>query len=107
MPVPSRPLGLVKEILQEYGMEISYAYDDLVFVEHNHFLLQFGASGEHVLFFANEETDAAEAKQIVMALQQSAEKQGIRIEPSGCYRMQAAENNLLSLEFMPLVPAAT
>lgn len=42
MGVPYRPLGLVKEALEQIGIEVSYAYEDLVFIQHNHFLLQFG-----------------------------------------------------------------
>jgi DNA-binding IclR family transcriptional regulator len=36
-----KPLGQVKELVESLGMEISYAYEDLVFLQHNGFLLQF------------------------------------------------------------------
>ena len=32
-----RPLGTVMQLLEELGHEVSYAYDDLVFVNHNGF----------------------------------------------------------------------
>ncbi|WP_372775485.1 hypothetical protein [Mangrovibacterium sp.] len=41
MTIPFRPLSEVKMILEEAGTDISYAYDDLVFVEHTAYMLQF------------------------------------------------------------------
>ena len=46
MTLPYRPLGVVKQLLEEIGMEITYAYDDLIFIQHNPVLLQFGKVGE-------------------------------------------------------------
>ena len=46
MALPYRPLGLVKQLLEEIGIEVTYAYEDLVFVQHNPILLQFGKVGE-------------------------------------------------------------
>ena len=34
------------QLLEELGHEVTYAYDDLVFVNHNGFLLQFDNTGE-------------------------------------------------------------
>lgn len=36
-----KPLGRVKDIVEAAGMTISYVYEDLVFIDHNAFLLQF------------------------------------------------------------------
>ncbi len=44
----TRELGLVREVLTAAGMDISYAYEDLIFLEHNGFLLQF-TEKEHEL----------------------------------------------------------
>lgn len=36
-----RPLGVLKEIIESIGLSLSYAYDDLVFVEGNPFMIRF------------------------------------------------------------------
>lgn len=41
MTVPFRPLGVVRDIVQATGLDISYAYDDLVFSDHSVFILRF------------------------------------------------------------------
>lgn len=46
MGLPYRPLGMVKAMLETIGIEITYSYEDLIFIQHNHFLLQFGKSDE-------------------------------------------------------------
>ena len=41
MTIPFRPLSDVKMILEDAGTDVSYAFDDLIFVEHTAYLLQF------------------------------------------------------------------
>ncbi len=41
-----RPLGEVLEMVQKIGFNISYAYDDLLFSEHNVFILRFDGLNE-------------------------------------------------------------
>ncbi|UZJ42264.1 hypothetical protein OO006_04635 [Prosthecochloris sp. SCSIO W1101] len=41
MKIPHRALGIVREIVTELRHDITYASEDLVFIDHNAYLLQF------------------------------------------------------------------
>ena len=64
MTIPYRPLAIVREIINAMGLEVTYAYEDLVHVEHNAFLLQMGESGEIVNLYFNTESLAEERDKI-------------------------------------------
>lgn len=100
MELPYRPLGLVKEMLETIGMEITYSYEDLVFIQHNHFLLQFGKSGELLLFYTNIETGAEVAAEFFKAVQAVAVTAGFTLLHCGRYRLTPADGENLSLEFL-------
>lgn len=99
MTLPYRPLGVVKQLLEEIGFAITYAYEDLVFIEHNPFLLQFGKTGDLLFFSANVETGEEEARQQFAAIQAQAGAQGMSLRHRGRYRLSEAEGENLSLEF--------
>ncbi len=100
MNIQYRPLGIVKEMLEQIGIEVTYAYEDLVFIKHNHFLLQFGQTGEIVFFHANVEASETDAQQLFTAAQNAAAAQGITLIHRGRYRLSAGEDENLSLEFL-------
>nr|WP_320010388.1 hypothetical protein [uncultured Desulfobulbus sp.] len=100
MAVAFRPLGIVKQFLEEIGIEVTYAYDDLVFIQHNPVLLQFGEVGEELFFYVNVETGEEEASQIFSAIQAKAAGEGITLIQRGKYRLSEGENENLSLEFL-------
>ena len=87
MPVPYRPLGYILNILSEMGLGVTYTYDDLVYVEHNAFLLQMGEQGEMVHLYFNTESDAQERETITTKLQSAGQKWQIHILRSGTYTM--------------------
>lgn len=100
MALPYRPLGLVKQLLQEIGIELTYAYEDLVFIQHNPALLQFGKVGEILFFHTNVETGEEEAAQLFAAIQAKAGSQGITLVQLGRYRLSETAGENLSLEFL-------
>ena len=100
MALPYRPLGVVKQLLEEIGIEITYAYDDLIFIQHNPVLLQFGKVGETLYSYANVETPEDEAGQIFSAIQAKAEAAGMTLIYRGRYRLSETEGENLSLEFL-------
>lgn len=51
MPLPYRPLGYIREVVNQLGLEVTYIYEDLVYIEHNAFLLQMGDRGKSHIFF--------------------------------------------------------
>ena len=99
MGLQYRPLGVVKEMLEQIGIEVTYAYEDLVFIKDNHFLLQFGPVGETLFFRANVETEPGEAQQLFAAILPVAKAQGINLIQRGRYRVSASEGENLSLQF--------
>ena len=100
MALPYRPLGLVKQLLEEIGIELTYAYEDLVFMQHNPALLQFGKVGEILFFYTNEETEAAEAAHLFATIQAKAGSHGITLVQRGRYRLSEVAGENLSLEFL-------
>jgi hypothetical protein len=100
MGLQYRPLGVVKAMLEQIGIEVTYAYEDLVFLKDNHFLLQFGKVGEILFFHANVETVDAEAQQFFAAIQAVASAQDITLIRRGRYRLSAGEDENLSLQFL-------
>jgi hypothetical protein len=100
MALPYRPLGVVKQVLEEIGLEMTYAYEDLIFIQHNPVLLQFGKVGEILFFYANVETADMEAGQLCTLIQAKAGGQGITLLHRGRYRLSEADGERLSLEFL-------
>lgn len=99
MVLAYRPLGVVKQLLEEIGLEITYVYEDLIFIQHNPVLLQFGKVGEILFFYANVETSEEEAGQFFTAIQAKAAGEGITLLHRGRYRLAETEGENLSLEF--------
>ena len=100
MALPYRPLGLVKQFLEEIGIEVTYAFEDLIFIQHNAILLQFGKVGEMLFCYTNEDAEAVEAAQLFVAIQAKAGDHGITLVQRGRYRLSEAEGENLSLEFL-------
>ncbi len=97
--VPHRPLGMVKEILESLGMDISYAYDDLIFIDHNQFLLQFGETATDLLFFRNSRIMPDEAQVQFAVLQSAAMVRGFQLLDQGSFSFTAEDNDTISLQF--------
>lgn len=87
MTVPYRPLGHIREIIDELGLEVTYTFDDLVYIEHNAFLLRMGEQGEMVYLYFNTESEAPERETITTRLQAAAAPRRIQILRSGTYTM--------------------
>ncbi len=99
--VPFRPLGIVAEILEGMKIEITYAYEDLVFTGHNLYLLQFGEKGEDLYFIENEEATAEQLAGHFDALQTRFQEQGITLSPKGKFAASTSDEDELQLRFFP------
>lgn len=97
--VPYRPLGLVKTALENLAVEITYVYEDLIFIEHNHFLLQFGEAGEQMSFYRNQEIDPEESKQQYAILTQALSTVNIALDHGGSYVLKEQDDGTMSLSF--------
>lgn len=96
-----KKLGIVKEIVEATGMGISYAYEDLVFLDHNALLLQFTEESDRLLIHSNREADAEPIKAIVAALKQAALKQEMTFIDGDEYVLSQDEGERINIEFIP------
>jgi len=95
-----RPLGLVKDMLGSMGLELTYAYDDLIFVSHNAFLLQFDDESETVGMFVNVECPQAEVDALVLKTVQAGAAVELKVVMRGRYEMKPNEDDeTFSLHF--------
>jgi len=100
MPVPFRPLGLIRDIVETLGLNVTYTYDDMVYIEHNAFLLRMGEQGEQVHLYFNSESDEQEREKITADLRTAGKKHQINILRSGTYTMTAiVEKESIEIEF--------
>ena len=95
------PLGVVKEIVETAGMGISYAYEDLVFLEHNSFLLQFTESDKEVLIHVNKEADEATVNNDIARLQEVAMDNAMRFINGEIYTLSQDDDETIRLDFCP------
>jgi hypothetical protein len=99
MEAPLRPLGTVIQLLEELGHEVTYAYDDLVFVNHNGFLLQFESTGSILNLFFNQECPKKEADTIEQSIIPAADKKGLSIIKKGQFTVTEQPDENLQIEF--------
>lgn len=96
-----RPLGTVREIVESAGMAVSYAYEDLIFLEHNGFLLQFTDKEQEVLIHINEDAQENELAPALAQLQGKAEENKMHFNKAGYYRLRQADDENINIEFLP------
>lgn len=94
-----RPLGLVKDMLASMGLTPTYAYEDLVFVEHNAFLLQF--EEETVGLHLNVDCPEEEAGPLTARAIEAGAAVELTVVPRGRYELTADDDGgTLSLRFV-------
>lgn len=101
MPVPFRPLSRIQQILKEIGLDMTYAYEDLVFAEHNAFLLQFGEKGEEVFLHFNTESDPLKRDEIATKLKDAGAQHELTITKKGLYTLVQDQHEQMKLTFIP------
>ena len=83
--VPYRPLGLIRTTLETLGFEVSHCYEDLVFLNHNAFLLRMEERGENVSVLFNVDSSPA--------IHEAGKAVNLKFSPSGTYQIIANEDN--------------
>ena len=103
MTIAFRPLAEVKMMLEETGNDISYAYDDLIFVEHTAFLIQFDdEKPENLKLYFNTDILKEEAKAIEEKLVPVAGKRKFHLINSGFFSLKQKEDSEeLDILFFP------
>ena len=94
-----KPLGIVKQIVEEAGMGISYAYEDLVFLEHNSFLLQFTDNDQDILVHVNNEADKETVAVDIARLQDIARSHEVHFITGDMYSLRQDDDENIRLEF--------
>ena len=94
-----KPLGIVTEIIESAGMGISYAYEDLVFLEHNAFLLEFTANDKELFVHTTSEAEESEVKDSITKLKNVAVVHGMTFTDGGLYTLTPADDKNIRIEF--------
>lgn len=101
--IPFRPLGIVKTVLESLGYQVTHCYEDLVFIEHNAFLLRMEEKGEKVSLVFNTESEPDQRATIAEALISEGQHHRLAITRLGTYRLTPnEEDKSLSLEFIEI-----
>lgn len=98
--VPYRPLGILKMVIENLGFQVTHCYEDLVFIEHNAFLLRMEERGEEVSLFFNAESDVDKRYEIEELFKKEGEAYKLVISSPGVYQMTANEaDGTINLKF--------
>lgn len=91
MTIPYRPLGLIKEMIDTVGLEVTYVYEDLVFIQHNAFLLQMGEQGEDIGVRFNTESTPQARIELIARLERAGSPLNLIITEQGLFQLSHEE----------------
>jgi hypothetical protein len=94
-----RQLGKITAVLSDLGLEVTYAYDDLVFVQHSAFMLQFMDDPAKLKMFINTECEPKVANDTAANIILQMERAGFEVTPAGRYFITPNEDDTLNIEF--------
>ncbi len=101
--VPYRPLGLIKNVTEILGFPISHSYEELIFFEHNAFLLRMEEEGENVSLIFNNESEIDKRAGISEAFRLEGIKHDLTISEQGTYAITPNEaDGTLDIEFLQI-----
>lgn len=102
MTIPQKPLALVKEMVEQLGQDVTYAYEDLVFVSHDHYLLRFTEQNDELALHINTECSPDQAEKLAEAVTVAGAAKGLNVTRQADYTLTANEaDETLSLAFEP------
>ncbi len=94
-----RQLGKITARLADLGLEVTYAYDDLIFVQHSAFILQFTDDPAQLKLFINTECDPTEANNVASNIVLEFDKVGFTVTPVGRFFLTPNADQTLNVEF--------
>lgn len=94
-----KPLGKITALLADLDLEVTYAYDDLVFVQECAFLIQFTADPEKMKLFINTDCVPAVANEVAANIVLNFCEAGFEVTPAGRYFLTPNENETLDISF--------
>jgi len=99
--LPYRPLGHIVTMMESLGTKVTHWHDDLVFMEHNAFLIQMGERGEDMGVWLNIDCEPAKAEEIMDLIAGKGPEHGFDVSFCGNYRVaESDENETLQIEFI-------
>lgn len=99
-PIPFRPMGIIKMVLEGLGYQVTYCYEDLIFIEHNAFLLRMEDRGEAVSIFFNAESEPDKRPGIAEAIATAGHTAHLAFTRQGTYAMiPTTDESSFSIEF--------
>ena len=102
MNATHRPLGIVIEMLQVLGLDVTHQYEDLVFVSQNLFIMKFTDDAVHIDLYFNEEIEEEKAQEVMGQLEALGELHGLNIAYKGAYALSENPDKTVSVEFFDL-----
>ena len=95
-----RKLGVVREIVESIGMEISHVYEDLVFLNHNGFLLRFTDKDNSICMHRNCEAEEQALEDALAILADAATRQGMTFVQDVPYAVSQTGEEELRIAFI-------
>ncbi len=87
-------------VVEHLGFQVTHCYEDLVFIEHNAFLLRMEEQGEEVSLFFNSESDVDKRDEIAELFKTEGKAHQLVISSPGTYQMIPNEaDGTIHLEF--------
>lgn len=100
--IPFRPLGLIRELLESLGHQVTHCYEDLVFTEHNAFLLKMEDKGENISLFFNQDYEKNKRESLAQELYKTGQLHSLSIKLEGTYSViPDEENQTIDIHFHP------
>jgi len=92
MTIGARPLPQAEEIVAATGLNVTYPFDDLVFVEHNPFLLRFDDDLFNFIYVHfNVDCHEDDKKQLLQTMENKAFELGMKAILASSYTMKQKE----------------
>ena len=99
MSFSKKPLGDIIEIVEKLNSEITYVYDDLIFVDHSDYLLKFGENNDEIEVFFNVECLQNDIERLKAKLESAFTKRKFKLFPKGKFSLAQKENEELEIKF--------
>ena len=94
------PVGKVMNWLEAAGFEVSYLYEDLIFVESNAFLIRFeSADPNSILIYTNSECETIKASALKQFLLDEAKKHELMLIIKGTFTLSQRNDDEIDIRF--------
>jgi hypothetical protein len=100
MGVDNRRLGELANIVEQMGLDITYAWDDIVFIEHGVFLFQFTDEPTQVKIHFVEDCTEEEKDKIIEQIEPLAKKEKMTVTYQGRFVLEQKEEDEMQLKFL-------